>query len=351
MLSGKIFAKERFPMKKEFGRRSDGVMAYQYTIRSESLTAVLSDHGATLLKLFVPDPEGNLADVVLGFDTPDEYTASSTYFGATVGRNSNRVGGASFTLNGKTVTLDANDQGVNNLHSGFDPYKNRLWNVASHKENAITFTLHSPNGDQGFPGKADISVTYALTGRDLSITYEGVCDRDTVFNMTNHSYFNLAGHDKPEKAMSQTLSMPARYFCPDDARNIPTGQLRNVDGTPMDFRSPKPIGQDLFEDYDALNLQGGYDHNFEVFCNPCALLTDPESGRSMAVITDCPGVQFYSGNFLKGEQGKDGVSYPKHAGICLETQFYPDAVNKPHWTQPAVKAGERYRSKTTYRFL
>ena len=338
-------------MKKEFGRRSDGVMAYQYTIQNEALTAVLSDHGATLLRLYVPDEKGNVADVVLGFDTPDEYTASTTYFGATVGRNSNRVGGASFELNGKTVTLDPNDNEVNNLHSGFDPFKNRIWNVASHKPNAITFTLFSPNGDQGFPGNAEVSVTYALRGRDLSITYEATCDRDTVFNMTNHSYFNLAGHEKTDKAMAQTLSMPARFFCPDDALNIPTGEIRDVAGTPMDFRVPKPIGQDLYEDYDALNLQGGYDHNFEVFCNPCAILTDPESGRTMAVHTDCPGIQFYSGNFLVGEPGKDGVHYPQHSGICLETQFYPDSVNKPHWPQPILRAGETYRSQTTYRFL
>ena len=338
-------------MKKEFGRRSDGVMAYQYTIQNESLTAVLSDHGATLLRLYVPDEKGNVADVVLGFDTPDEYTASTTYFGATVGRNSNRVGGASFVLDGRTVTLDPNDNGVNNLHSGFNPYKNRIWQVASHTAAAITFTLHSPNGDQGFPGNAEIAVTYALRGRDLSITYEGDCDRDTVFNMTNHSYFNLAGHEKTDKAMSQILSMPARFFCPDDALNIPTGEIRDVAGTPMDFRAPKPIGRDLEADYDALNLQGGYDHNFEVFCNPAAILTDPESGRSMAVLTDCPGIQFYSGNFLAGESGKDGVTYPKHSGICLETQFYPDSVNKPRWPQPIVPAGRKYRSQTTYRFL
>jgi len=338
-------------MKTEFGLRSDGRMAYQYTIRSEALTAVLSDHGATLLKLFVPDSQGNLADVVLGFDNPGAYTESGTFFGATVGRNSNRVGGAAFPMNGKTYRLDPNDNGVNNLHGGFDPYKNRLWDVASHSEKSITFTLQSPNGDQGFPGNAQISVTYTLFGRDLRIRYEAVSDMDTVFNMTNHTYFNLAGHSHPEKAMDQLLSMPARHFCADDALNIPTGELRSVEGTPMDFRTPKPIGLDIREDYDALNLQGGYDHNFEVFCNPCAVLTDPESGRSMAVITDCPGVQFYSGNFLEGEQGKDGVSYTHRGGICLETQFYPDAVNKPQWRQPFFKAGETYKSETTYRFI
>ena len=339
-------------MKREFGLRSDGQLAYRYTIRGGRLTAEISDHGATLLSLLVPDQKGNLADVVLGFDTPDEYTASGTFFGATVGRNSNRVGNAQFLLNGKTCRLDPNDNGVNNLHSGFDPYKNRMWEVVSHEENSIALQLESPNGDQGFPGKAVIRVTYTLDNADaLHITYDAICDQDTVFNMTNHSYFNLAGHDHPEKAMEQTLCMPARVYAVSDAMSIPTGELRNVEGTPMDFRTPKAIGADLGEDYDAFRLQGGYDHNFEVFCNPCATLSDPTSGRTMTVSTDCCGIQFYSGNFLEGETGKGGVSYCYRGGIALETQFYPDSVNKPQWKQPFVKAGEPYHSETVYKFL
>ena len=339
-------------MKKEFGLRADGQMAYLYTIRAGKLTAEISDHGATLVKLFVPDKEGNIADVVLGFDTPDAYTASGTYFGATVGRNANRVGKAQFTLNGKTYALDTNDNGVNNLHSGFDPYKNRLWQVVEHTESAIRMQLASPDGDQGFPGNAEIRVTYKLDNEGgLHIVYDGVCDKDTVFNMTNHSYFNLAGHDKPEKAMAQILSLPGRVFAADDALNIPTGELRAVEGTPMDFRTPKAIGRDLTEAYDALELQGGYDHNFEVFCNPCATVVDPESGRTMVVITDCPGIQFYSGNFLEGETGKDGVSYIHRGGIALETQFYPDSINHPEWQQPFVKAGQPYHSETVYKFI
>lgn len=338
-------------MKKEFGLRSDGRMAYAYTIKSESLTAVVSDHGATLLKLFVPDARGEVADVVLGFDTPDAYTESTTYFGATIGRNANRVRNAAFTMDGVVYRLDANDNGVNNLHSGFDPYKNRLWEVTEHSEHSITFRLESPNADQGFPGNATISVTYLLSGRELVIRYQGRCDRDTCFNMTNHSYFNLAGHQHPERAMAQELTMAARFFNPDDALNIPTGELRDVAGTPMDFRVPKAIGADIEADYEPLKLQGGYDHNYEVFCNPCAILRDPESGRTMAVSTDCPGIQLYSGNFLAGEQGKDGTRYCHRGGVCLETQFYPDSVNHPQWKQPFVKEGEVYRSETVYRFL
>ena len=339
-------------MKKLFGVRSDGQNAYLYTISRGGLTAEISDHGATLVKLFVPDSKGELADVVLGFDSPDAYTASTTYFGATIGRNSNRVGNARFTLGGKDYTLEANDNEKNNLHSGFDPYKNRLWQVVKHTDDSICLRLDSPDGDQGFPGNAVIYVTYTLDDNaGLVITYDGVCDKDTVFNMTNHSYFNLAGHDKPELAMTQTLSMPARFFNPDDELSIPTGELRSVEGTPMDFRVPKPIGRDLLEDYDALKLQGGYDHNFEAFGIPCATLHDPASGRTMTVTTDCPGVQFYCGNFLQGEIGKGGVSYTYRGGVALETQFYPDSVNHPEWPQPFVKAGQRYHSVTTYRFV
>ena len=338
-------------MKKFFGNLPNGAEASLYTIRGGQITAEISDFGATIVKLFVPDRDGNVADVVLGFDDPNEYAKSGTYFGAVVGRNANRVGGANFILNNRTYSLDPNDNGCNNLHSGFDPYKNRLWKVERHDANSIRLSLQSPDGDQGFPGNATIHVTYTIDpDNTLRITYDSICDKDTVFNMTNHAYFNLAGHDHPEKAMDQTLSMPARFFTVCDAASIPTGENRSVEGTPFDFREPKPIGRDINADYEALQLLGGYDHNFEIFTAPGAILCDPESGRTMAVITDCPGVQFYAGNFLEGEIGKDGVSYCYRGGICLETQFYPDSINHPEWPQPFVKAGQRYHSETKYRF-
>ena len=334
----------------KFGTMPDGRAVSLYTITGGGLTAVVSDMGATIVKLFVPDRNGNLADVVLGFDKPEDYRASGTFFGAVVGRNANRVGGAAFTLNGEHCQMDKNDNGANNLHSGFAFYKDRLWEVAEKTDSSIVLTLNSPHGDQGFPGNARIQVTYTLAEGELRICYDAVCDRDTVFNLTNHSYFNLAGHDHPEKAMSQVLSMPARFFNPADAMSIPTGEKRDVTGTAMDFRTPKPIGRDIGRDEEPLVLQRGYDHNFEVYTNPCAVLSDPESGRTMEVHTDCPGVQFYSGNFLEGETGKDGVSYCFRGGICLETQFYPDAVNHPEWPQPFTPAGKPYKSETTYKF-
>lgn len=338
-------------MKEHFGLLADGREVSLYTISKGALTARISDLGATLINLWVPDKAGNIADVVLGFDDPKEYIASGTYFGCTVGRNANRIGNARFVLNGVTYNLDTNDNGKNNLHGGFNPYKNRLWKVERHDADSIRLSLESPDGDHGFPGNAQIHVTYALeVDGTLRIRYDAVSDKDTVFNMTNHSYFNLAGHDHPEKAMNQLLCMPARFFTVCDAETIPTGEKRSVEGTPFDFRKPKAIGQDIDSDYEALRLQGCYDHNFEVFTNPAAILQDPESGRTMAVITDCPGIQFYSGGFLQGEIGKGGVSYCCRGGICLETQYYPDSVNHPEWPQPIVKAGERYHSETRYKF-
>jgi len=225
-----------------------------------------------------------------------------------------------------------------------------MWDVERRGTHFITLHLLSPQGDQGFPGKADIYVTYMLEPCGvLRIRYDAVCDRDTVMNMTNHSYFNLAGHQNTEAAMKQELIIPGRFFNPDDAENIPTGELRHVEGTPMDFRFPKPIGQDINTPYEPLELQAGYDHNWEVFCSPCAILRDPGSGREMAVSTDCPGIQFYAGNFLN-ETGKDGVSYGYRQGVALETQFYPDSVHHPEWPQPFVKAKQHYRSETTYKF-
>lgn len=338
-------------MAKNFGTMPSGEPAFLYTITCGGITASVTDCGAALMGLTVPDQNGNLADVVLGYDSAEACIAGRAHIGATVGRNANRIGGASFPLGGREYRLSPNDHGKNNLHSGPNDYHIRLWKVTAHTETSISFFLHSPSGDQGFPGNADIRVTYMLdSGSGLHIIYDGICDQDTVFNMTNHSYFNLAGHDHPEKAMNQLLTMPARFFTPADAESIPTGELRSVADTPMDFRTPKPIGQDIEKDYEPLRLQSGYDHNFEVFCSPCAVVKDPESGRTMTISTDCPGIQFYSGNYLN-EQGKGGVRYTKRGAIALEPQFYPDSLHHPEWAQPIVKAGVPYHSETVYRFF
>lgn len=337
-------------MKQEFGQLKNGKTASLYRISHGGITARISDLGATLVALYVPDRDGTLADVVLGFDDPNAYVESGTFFGAVVGRNANRIKGAAFALNGAICKLDQNEN-KNNLHSGPDFYKDRLWRVVRQDKNSICLELESPNGDQGFPGKAVIRVTYTLTAaRELRIDYDAICDQDTVFNLTNHTYFNLAGHDRPELAMTQELMLPARVFCPADDQSIPTGELVDVAGTPMDFRTPTAIGDRIGEDYPALKLQHGYDHNYEVYTAPCAILRDPASGRTMAVTTDLPGVQLYSGNFVEEAQGKGGVAYPRRSGICLETQYYPNSLNEPQWKKPITPAGQRWRSTTVFRF-
>ena len=198
--------------------------------------------------------------------------------------------GASFLLSGEKVQLPTNE-GSNNLHSGPDSWGWRLWEKAAHTESSLTLSLHSPHGDQGFPGNADVTVTYTLENDGLTIRYRAVSDRDTVFNLTNHAYFNLFGQDKPERAMEQELMIPGEAFCPDDAANIPTGEVRSVQGTPFDFRRSKLIGRDIGMDYEPLHLQGGYDHNFVNSGKVCAVMRNPESGLTMTVSTDLPGVQ------------------------------------------------------------
>lgn len=337
-------------MKEHFGILPSGETATLYTITRGRITASITDYGAALVRLCVPDASGTLADVVLGYDNCTGYrTANGACLGATVGRNANRLKGATFRLNGQDRHLQAND-GPNNLHSGPDYFHLRLWKTIDHSDSAVTFELFSPDGDQGYPGNAVIRVTYELDPKaGLHIIYDAVSDQDTVFNLTNHSYFNLAGHKQTDKAMDQILTIPGRFFCPDDEQNIPTGELRKVAGTPMDFRSPKPISHDINADYEPLHLQDGYDHNWEVFCTPCAFLQDPVSGRQMAVYTDCPGIQVYTGNFLN-ESGKDGIYYGKRSGVALETQYYPDALHHPEWPQPVTKAGQHYHSETIYKF-
>ena len=336
-------------MKKSFGTLSDGTKTCLYTISCGKLSAQITDYGATLVRLWVPDKDGNMADVILGYKDAKGYEKGTTFQGAIVGRSANRIAGAAFVMNGTTHTLTPNE-GQNNLHSGPDFYSKRMWTVEEVTEDFIRLYLFSPNGDQGYPGNAHIRVTYTMEADGLKITYDGRSDMDTVFNLTNHSYFNLAGHDRPEQAMEQELILPARTYTVADAQSIPTGEMRSVEGTPMDFRTPKAIGRDIDMDYEALKLQGGYDHNFEVFSDPCAILKDPQSGRTMAVSTDCPGIQFYAGNFIVKEKGKDGAVYTKRSAVCLETQFYPDSINHPQWVQPITKAGERYHSVTRYLF-
>lgn len=314
----------------------------------------VTDFGATLYALLVPDKNGNLVDVVLGYDTPEEYGKSGTGFGATIGRNGNRIGKARFTLNGIVYEMDKNNNG-NNLHSGVNHYQHRMWNVKETTENSITFSLHSPDGDQGFPGTFDVTVTYTLTeDNEIQIDYDGVADADTVVNMTNHSYFNLNGHASGD-VLEQELWVDADAFTPTDKALIPTGEICPVEGTPMDFRVKKPVGKDIDDSYEALTFGGGYDHNWclnnQGNFQKVIEITSELSGITMEVYTDLPGVQIYAGNYLNGEPGKNGVIYKKRQGICFETQQYPDAVNHENFPSPIVRKGEPYQTKTVYKFF
>lgn len=336
-------------MKQSFGTLPGGQEVSLYTISCGGVSATVTDLGATLVHVFVPDADGNRVDVALGYDDAAGYLAGTCFLGAVVGRSANRIKGSKFSIAGHDYTLTPNENS-NNLHSGPDFYHNRMWTLVSQADNAVTFHLDSPDGDQGYPGNASIDVTYRLDEQGgLHIAYDATCDHDTIFNLTNHSYFNLAGQQSTAAAMDQLLMLPARVFSVADAESVPTGEMRSVEGTPMDFRTPKPIGRDIGEDYEPLNLQGGYDHNFEAFCNPCAVLRDPVSGRTMSVYTDLPGIQFYAGNFLN-ETGKGGVYYGKRSGIALETQFYPDSIHHSEWVSPVTRAGEKYHTETIYRF-
>ena len=335
--------------KRPFGTLEDGTAVSLWELTNErGLTAQVLDYGVTIRSVLVPDKRGKLVDVVLGYDTLKEYVRDGCYLGTTVGRCANRIKGASFELNGKTYPLYANN-GENHLHGGKRGFNKYVWHGEQTGE-AVTFSRLSPDGEEGYPGNLQVQVTIGWEGDSLTIRYEATTDQDTVVNLTNHSYFNLAGHENTNAAMEQLLTIPGRFFNPDDAENIPTGELRKVAGSPMDFRTPKPIGRDIEEDYEPLKLQGGYDHNWEVFCNPCAIVSDPESGRTMSVYTDCVGLQFYCGNFLEGDMGKGGVSYCYRGGIALETQFYPDSVHHDHFPSPIFCAGDIYRTSTEYTF-
>lgn len=341
---------------RSFGKNSKGEAATLYTFENKNgVVMEVSDFGATLYSLLVPDKEGNLCDVVLGYDDPLGYEGpAGTFFGATVGRNANRICKGKYTLNGKEYQLDINNNG-NNLHSGLDFYSFRIWNVKEMTENSITFSLHSPDGDQGYPGALDMNVTYTLTEDNaVQIDYYGVPDQDTIVNMTNHSYFNLNGHASGT-VLDQEVWVDADSFTRADEASIPTGEIVPVEGTPMDFRVKKTVGRDIEESYEALVFGNGYDHNWCLNNNgkfaKVAEMSSELTGITMEVYTDLPGVQVYTGNFIFDETGKGGVTYKRRQGLCFETQYYPDAINHDNFPSPVCKAGEVYQTRTTYKFV
>ena len=344
--------------KRTFGKLSSGEEIQIFHLENKAgAYAEISQFGAILVKLCVPDREGKLTDVVLGYDDLADYEVNGCFFGATIGRSGNRIADSRFVLDGQEITLTPNE-GKNNLHSGPNGFEKKIWNAAeiSEDKNAVTFSRISPDGENGFPGEFQVSVTYEMTeNNELRIVYGGVCDKTTVANMTNHSYFNLAGEGSG-KAVDQYLTIHAESYTPVGEGSIPLGENAPVEGTPMDFRTPHQIGDEIEADFEQLKITGGYDHNYvtdnyakgsrrviaEAYCE--------KSGITMDVISDCPCVQFYAGNFVIDEKGKNGHTYNKREGFCLETQVEPNAVNEEAFHSPILEAGEKYQSFTAYHF-
>ena len=356
-------------MKKEnirpFGRMPDGTAVHEITLRRGEAACGILTYGGAVRSLTVPARDGGLEDVALGFDTLEDYMTQDKYLGALVGRYANRIGGAGFTLNGREYALADNDNG-NSLHGGDAGFDRQVWRVAALEQDRVTLSLTSPDGQGGYPGTLEAEVTYALTYAEdipggpcataaLDIEYRAVCDKDTVFNPTSHIYFNLSGHGSGP-VTDQTIAVYASRYTPVGPGLIPTGEIAPVDGTPMDLREMRPIGEHIDDPFGQLALGGGYDHNWAVdgwdgTQRPAARAGSPKTGISMAVYSDMPGVQFYTGNFLGGcPKAKGGAAYGKRSGFCLETQFFPDSPNRPQFPSCVLRAGEKFKSGTRYEF-
>jgi aldose 1-epimerase len=341
----------------EFGKTKDGRLVELYALKNRhGMVAKVTTYGATLIELNVPDRNGQVADVVLGWDKLAPYLGEEPYFGATVGRVANRIAKGTFTLNGKTCKLATNN-GPNHLHGGLKGFDKVVWQAEVQPSSAgpsVRFTYHSPNGEEGYPGNLTASVTYTLTDQnEVKLDYAATTDAPTPVNLTNHSYFNLAGEGSGT-ILAHELQIEADSFTPVDDTLIPTGEIKPVKGTPMDFTTVTPIGARIDQVPGA--PPGGYDHNYVLRGSKLSLVLaakvyELKTGRVMEVLTTEPGLQFYSGNFLDGTlKNRNGVPYQKHDGFCLETQHFPDSVNHPGFPSMILTPDRTYRSETIYRF-
>jgi aldose 1-epimerase len=336
-----------------FGRMPDGTAVDSFTLGVESgIKCKVISYGATITEVHAPDCDGKMGDIVLGFDSLQPYLDHTAYFGAAIGRCANRIAAGKFSLDGKAYSLAVNNP-PNHLHGGNQGFDKRVWRaeVLTRTEGpSVAFHLSSPDGDQGYPGAMEVTVTYLLTAAgELRIDYRANTTKPTPVNLTNHSYWNLAGTGT---ILGHQLMLNADTYTPVDADSIPTGVLAPVAGSPMDFTAPLAMGHNLGR---LTNIPQGYDHNWVINGGGAALarvavVTDPKSGRTLEVLSDQPGVQFYTGNFLDGTvTGKGGTVYARHAGFCLETQHFPDSVNHPNFPTTILRPGEVYRSTTIYR--
>ncbi len=339
--------------KQPFGHTADGTAVDIYTLADDKLEARITNYGGIIVSLRTPDRNGKLDDVVLGYDSLDKYIAKTAYFGAIIGRYANRIAHGSFPLDGKTYTLPKND-GENTLHGGIIGFDKVVWKAHEIK-NGIELTYVSKDGDQGFPGTLTTTVRYTLDGNDLRIEYSATTDKDTVLNLTNHSYFNLAGQAKRD-VLDHVVKINASKITPVDATLIPTGELKSVEGTPFDFRTPHAIGERIDSNDEQLRFGMGYDENF-VLDHPedqlfeAAEVYEPTTGRILKVSTTQPAVQFYTGNHLDGSiTGKDGRVYKPRFAFCLETEHYPDSPNHANFPTTELKPGQKFHSVTVYKF-
>lgn len=342
-----------------FGKLPDGREVHQYTLSNGAgMTAQIINYGATITSLTVPDRNGKVADVVLGYDTIDGYVNGTAYLGAIVGRYGNRIGKGQFQLDGKQYQLAVND-GENHLHGGKTGFNKVLWEAIlpdSSSQSSVQLRYVSRDGEEGYPGTVTLKVTYTLTDKnELRVDYEGTADRPTILNPTQHSYFNLSGAFG-NTILDHLLMIDADSITPVDKGLIPTGQVASVEKTPMDFRTPMAIGAHIDDQDEQLAFGRGYDHNWVLKGAPgqvrkVAELYDAASGRMMSVLTDQPGLQFYSGNFLDGTViGKNGIAYQHRTALCLETQAFPDTPNKPQFPSVTLRPGQTYRQTTIYQF-
>ena len=342
----------------DFGRLPDGTPVRIYTLSNRNrVEARITNYGGTVVSLTVPDRNGNLADVVLGFDSLAQYLAHpDPYFGALIGRYANRIAQGRFHLDGVEFHLDQNN-GPNSLHGGARGFDKKIWTARELPDGGLELQYRSKDGEGGFPGDLTVTATYHLTDtNELRIHYGATTDRNTVINLTSHSYFNLRGAGSGD-ILGHLMTLYADRFTPVDSTLIPTGELRGVAGTPFDFRKPTAIGARIEQNEEQLKLAKGYDHNWVLNQDGkglalAARVEEPESGRVVEVLTTEPGIQFYTANFLDGTiRGKGGEIYARRSALCLETQHFPDSPNHQTFPSTILKPGDRFQSTTVYRFL
>lgn len=343
--------------KRLFGKTKSGEEVFAYEIANKNgMKAEIINYGAILRTLFVPDKNGKLEDVVLGYDTIEEYEENGCFFGATIAPSANRIGNAKFTIDGVEYKVDVND-GPNNLHSHFDLASHKMIWDAKESENGttLTLTLDIKDMEMGFPGNKKFSLVYTITDEnEIKLIYTASSDKNTILNPTNHSYFNLSGHNAGT-ILDNILTLNASCMTPVVKGAIPTGEIKKVEGTVFDFTKGRRVGDNIDDNEEQLLLTSGYDHNFVIDnyngeLREIAKVYDPKSERTMEVYTDLPGVQFYAGNCISEQTGKDGAKYGKRTGLCLETQYFPDSVNKPEFPSCVFGPGNDYVSVTIYKF-